>query len=108
MSPFDLLEHAVDAAKRWKAQGLSGEPVVQLTMRRERQPAGRTVRLFDDRGPRGEISLVRQDGDAWKVVAVFPAIAVAKWITRAAEQAGALAAGTPRSPCGDEAVEGES
>jgi hypothetical protein len=88
MSPFELLGHAIDAAKRWKAYGLTGEPVVQLTMIRERRPTGRTVRLFGDRGPKGDVSLVRPAGDAWKVVAVFPAVAVATWITKAAERAG--------------------
>lgn len=98
MTPLELLRHAAEAAKRWKDEGLTGEPFVQLTMHRRKQPTGRTVRLFEDRGPRGEISLVRRDGNGWKIVAVFPAVAVAEWIARAARKAaeeGAREAGIP-------------
>ena len=87
MNPIELLRHATDAVRAAHERGSKHEAMIQLTMVRERRPTGSTVRMFGTQGPKGDICLVKPQGEAWMVVATFPAAQTARWIAGKAEEA---------------------
>jgi hypothetical protein len=87
VNPVELLQHAVDAIESARRRGSQHEPMIQMTMVRQRRPTGRTIRMFGSQGPKGDVCLVRTHGQGWQVVATFSAVDTAKWIGRMADRA---------------------
>ncbi|MDV5822280.1 hypothetical protein [Sphingobium naphthae] len=78
MKPVELFDLCIDAIDRFnRGEVLAERPFVMLTIPRSGKTCGRTIRLFGNSGPTGDVATAHQRaGGGLDVVAYFPAIPI--------------------------------
>lgn len=78
MKPVELFDLCMDAIDRFnRCEVFADKPFVMLTLPRRNKTCGRTIRLFGNTGPTGDVATVHRRADGGlDVVAYFPAIPI--------------------------------
>jgi hypothetical protein len=78
MKPVELFDLCMDAIDRFnRGEVIAEKPFVMLTIPRTGKTCGRTIRLFGNSGPTGDVATAHQRADGGlDVVAYFPAIPI--------------------------------
>lgn len=78
MKPVELFDLCMDAIDRFnRGEVFAEKPFVMLTLPRPGKTCGRTIRLFGNSGPKGDVATAHRRADGGlDVVAYFPAIPI--------------------------------